>query len=307
MFCYYIFAINFVFVVSSAIVFERSILSPLKRLSMEVTNIAKKGEISARINMKGNDEVSAVAAEINNMLESIEHMQQEINESTKQLEQAKLERLAIVGQAATMVGHDLRNPLMSIIGATYLLRQRLEGKLDKKSIETLEIIEKSVKYADKIVNELLDYSKVMLLKLEETTPKLILQETLSEIEIPKSVQLINLTQDNPKIKVDSEKMKRVFANIIKNAIEAMPNGGKITVNSKEKDQNVEFEFSDSGIGMAADIVENVGKPFFTTKAKGIGLGVAISKRIVEAHGGKIAKESKEGKGTTVQITLPITR
>jgi len=78
-------------------------------------------------------------------------MQQELNESAKQLEQAKLERLAIIGQTATMVGHGLRNPLMSITGATYLLRQGLKGKLDKKSIEVLEIIEKSVRYADKIV------------------------------------------------------------------------------------------------------------------------------------------------------------
>jgi len=255
--------------------------------------------------MKGNDEVSTVAAEINNMLESIERMQQELNESAKQLEQAKLERLAIVGQTATMVGHDLRNPLMNITGATYLLRQGLKGKLDKKSIEALEIIEKSVRYADKIVSDLLDYSKVILLELEETTPKLILQETLSGIEIPKNVQLINLTQDEPKIKADLEKMKRVFTNIIKNAIDAMPNGGKLTINCQVKNQNLEFEFSDTGLGMSTDIVENAGKPFFTTKSKGIGLGLAISKRIVEAHGGKITIQSEEGKGTIVRIMLPI--
>lgn len=151
----------------------------------------------------------------------------------------------------------------------------------------------------------MDYSKVILLELEETTPKLILQETLLGIEIPKNVQLINLTQDEPKIKADLEKIKRVFTNIIKNAIDAMPNGGKLTINCQVRNQNLEFEFSDTGLGMPTDIVENAGKPFFTTKSKGIGLGLAISKRIVEAHGGKITIQSEEGKGTIVRIMLPI--
>jgi len=304
LFFFFVEGLSLIVGVLSIIVVEKSIVAPLRQLSVNVTDIAKNGQISARVNVKGKDEVSDLAAAINKMLESLERSQSELNEKTKQLKQARIERLVAVGQAATMVGHDLRNPLMSIMGATYLLRQKLDGKLDEKSIETLEIINKGVKYSDKIVNDLLDFSREINLELEETTPRLIVQETLAGIEIPGNVQLSNLAQDTPKIKVDLRKMQRVFTNIIKNAVEAMPQGGKLTIKSQIVDKTLEISFSDTGPGMSSDVLEKLGTPFFTTKAKGMGLGLAICKRIVEEHGGRILTESTVGNGTTFRIMLP---
>jgi len=304
LFFFFVEGLSLIIGVLSIIVVEKSIVAPLRQLSVNVTDIAKNGQISARVNVKGKDEVSDLAIAINKMLASLERSQSELNEKTKQLKQARIERLVAVGQAATMVGHDLRNPLMSIMGATYLLRQKLDGKLDEKSIETLEIINKGVKYSDKIVNDLLDFSREINLELEETTPRLIVQETLAGIEIPGNVQLSNLAQDTPKIKVDLRKMQRVFTNIIKNAVEAMPQGGKLTIKSQIVDKTLEISFSDTGPGMSSDVLEKLGTPFFTTKAKGMGLGLAICKRIVEEHGGRILTESTVGNGTTFRIMLP---
>jgi PAS domain S-box-containing protein len=217
----------------------------------------------------------------------------------------KSERLATVGEVAAMVGHDLRNPLTGIVGATYYLRMKLGSKLGKKEKEMLGLIEKNIEYSDKIVNDLLDYSREMNLELAETNPKVIVKEALSLVKIPAKIKISNCVQSKPKIHVDSEKMKRVFANIIKNAIDAMPTGGELTVRSKRVSDNVEIVFADTGIGMTKDVLQKIWSPLFTTKAKGMGFGLAICKRIIESHGGKITVKSAAGRGTTFTMTIPI--
>ena len=117
--------------------------------------------------------------------------------------------------------------------------------------------------------------------------------------------MIDETQDKPLIKVDVEKIKRVFINLIKNAIDAMPSGGKLEIKSREKDGDLEIVFIDTGTGISKDFLEKIWTPFFTTKAKGMGLGLPICKRIIEAHGGKISVDSTPGKGTTFTITIPV--
>ena len=102
-------------------------------------------------------------------------------------------------------------------------------------------------------------------------------------------------------------MRRVFINLIQNAIDAMPQGGTITVSSRKFDGNVEITLTDTGSGMSKKIMENLWKPFQTTKAKGLGLGLAICKRIVDAHGGSVSVKSEVGKGTTFTMQLPLRR
>jgi signal transduction histidine kinase len=204
-----------------------------------------------------------------------------------------------------MVGHDLRNPLTGISGAAYYLKMKLGPKAEKRMIQMLEIIEKDIQYSNKIITELMDYSREIRLELTETTPKSIIAESISLIRIPEKVQLADSTLNEPKIKIDIDKMKRVFANFIKNAVEAMPQGGKLTISSRASSNNVEFMLIDSGVGMAKEVSEKIWTPFFTTKAKGMGLSLAICRRIIEAHQGKISVESIVGEGTTFTITIPI--
>jgi signal transduction histidine kinase len=217
----------------------------------------------------------------------------------------KSERLAAIGELAAMVGHDLRNPLTGIAGATYYLRNRLGSKSDRKAIKMLSLVEKSIEYSNKIISDLLDYSKELQLELIETTPRSIVQEALMHVKIPRNTRVSDLTQDEPKILVDIEKMTRVFSNIIKNAVDAMPKGGKLTIESKMTNDLWEISFTDTGMGMSVEVLEKLWTPFFTTKAKGMGLGLPICKRITEAHEGKILVESIVGEGTTFTVSVPI--
>jgi PAS domain S-box-containing protein len=257
---------------------------------------------------------AAVAIEnahlIQQQKEYMGHLEEKVEERTKQLKEAqeqliKSERLAAIGQVAAMVGHDLRNPLTGIKGAAYYLRNKLGPKMDEKSKEMLELVEKDVECANKIIADLMEYSREIRLDLTETTPKSVIKETLALVEVPDNVQLIDLTLDKPEAKVDVEKMERVFANLIKNAIDAMPVGGKLEITSKESNVNIEIAFADTGIGMTKEIMEKIWTPFFTTKAKGMGLGLAICKRIVEAHGGSISVESTVDGGTTFTVIIPV--
>jgi len=238
-----------------------------------------------------------------------EQLEQKVEERTRELKKAqkqvlKAQRLAVIGELAGMIGHDLRNPLTSINGAAYYVKKQLSSKIDGKVKEMLDIIGKNIAYSNKIINDLLDYSREIKLDITETTPKSIIKEALSLVEIPKNVQVINLTEDKPKIKVDTAKIKRTFVNIFTNAVEAMPKGGTLTTKSRKSGGNVEFVFSDTGVGVSKKTIEKLWTPLFTTKAKGMGFGLAICKRNVEAHGGSISVRSSRGKGTTVTVTIP---
>jgi PAS domain S-box-containing protein len=239
-----------------------------------------------------------------------EELEALVEKRTRQLKEAqdqlvKSERLAAIGQVAAMVGHDLRNPLTGIKGAAYYLKTKPALRKDKKTMEMLELIEKDIEYSNKIITDLLEYSRDVHLELTETTPKLIIGETLSPLEVPNNIQVINLTESDPRIKADIEKLNRAFVNLIKNAIDAMPYGGKLAIKSTGTNDNVEFTFADTGMGMTKEQMGKIWAPFFTTKAKGMGLGLPICKGIIEAHKGYITVESMPGIGTTFTVTIPI--
>ena len=239
-----------------------------------------------------------------------QHLEELVEKRTRQLKEAqekliKSERLAAIGEVATTVGHDLRNPLTGIAGATYYLKKKLDSKMDKTTEEMLKLIEENIEYSNNIIKDILEYSREIKLELKEAAPKSITKGALSLVRVPNNIEVLDATQDEPKIRVDVEKMKRVFVNIIKNAVGAMSNGGKLTIASREKDGVLEIVFADTGTGIQKDVLEKIWTPFFTTKAKGMGLGLPICKRIIEAHGGNISVESTVGKGTTFTVAIPI--
>jgi len=236
-------------------------------------------------------------------------LEQKVEERTRELKRSqeqlfKAQRLAVIGELAGMVGHDLRNPLTGIGGAAYYLKKRLGSKIDRKTTEMLELVENNIVYSNKIINDLLDYSREIKLDLTVSNPKSIVKESLSLVKIPKNIQVIDLTEDMPKIKVDVGKMKRAFVNIIKNSVDAMPRGGTLTIKTERLNGNLEFVFSDTGVGMSKKTMEKLWTPLFTTKAKGMGFGLAICKRTIETHEGSISVKSARGKGTTFTITIP---
>jgi signal transduction histidine kinase len=225
----------------------------------------------------------------------------------KQMDEALLKsrRLATIGELAAMVGHDLRNPLQGIAGATYNLKTHLGKRIDGETKEALEIIEQDIQHSDKIINDLLEYSREIHLDLRETDAKSITKDALAHAKIPAKIRLGDSTHNQPRIVVDVDKMRRVFLNVIMNAVDAMPKGGTLRITSKKIENNLEIIFADTGTGMTKEAIEKIWSPLFTTKAKGMGLGMPIAKRLVEAHEGSIRVESKLGEGSTFTVTLPI--
>lgn len=273
-----------IIVIIATLLIERGVLTRIERLAAGVKKMGTSRNLSEHLSLEGRDEISLLADAIDNTMN---------------------ERNRAIRELAAMVGHDLRNPLTGISSAAQYLKKKYGSLIDDKGQEMLEVIEKDVQYSNKIINDLLEYSTTIRLDLRETTPKSVVTEALSHITIPKNIQLIDSTQDTLKIKVDVDKMKRVFINLIKNAVEAMPKGGQLTITSENVNGNVKFVFADTGMGIAEKHLKRIFEPLFTTKARGMGLGLSICKRIVEAHGGTISVESVQNKGTTFTITLPI--
>jgi signal transduction histidine kinase len=250
----------------------------------------------------------------NKLAEYSQQLEKLVAKRTAELKQTqaklvKSERLATIGELAAMVGHDLRNPLTGIMGAAYYLKTRHCPELGAKGKEMLGTIENAITYSNKIVDDLLEYSRDLKLELAETTPKALLKTALSLFAVPEKIEVVDATKDKPLVKVDTEKIRRVFVNLIKNAFDAMPEGGALTVRSREVKGKLEIAFKDTGTGMSKETLSKLkgGVPLFTTKAKGMGFGLPICRRIAEVHGGKISVESKSGKGTTVTLTIPVKR
>jgi PAS domain S-box-containing protein len=222
-----------------------------------------------------------------------------------QAELVKSERLAAIGELAGMIGHDLRNPLSGIKNSTYYLKKKGKDLTLQEENEMLEIIDKCVNYSNRIINDLLDYSREIHLTLEQQTPRRLLQDALSIITIPKSIIIDNKLKDTPTINVDPDKMNRVIINLIKNAVDAMPNGGVISLKSRKAADTLKISFTDTGMGISEEILPKLFTPLCTTKAQGMGFGLAICKRIIEAHKGTIAVKTVKCKGATFTITLPL--
>jgi signal transduction histidine kinase len=231
------------------------------------------------------------------------------NSSRKLLEEKllKLDRLASIGELAGMIAHDLRNPLQSIAGATYYFKAKYAPALDQRGTEMLGIIEESINYSNKIITDLLEYSRETTLELVPTTPKTLMGMALVRVHVSPNIQIVDKTQDTIVVSADSVKLARVFINLITNAFDAMSNGGILTVASKRKGSIVAISFEDTGVGMNKETLKKIWMPLFTTKAKGMGFGLSICKRIVEAHGGRITVKSTMGKGRSSKYPCPSTK
>jgi PAS domain S-box-containing protein len=219
----------------------------------------------------------------------------------------KLEKLATIGELATMVAHDLRNPLTSIRNASFYVKGTCPHKENtecRTALEMLNIIDQETIFANNIINELLEFSTKGPLQKGKKNINRIIEDSLKVSNIPKSINIEKHFAGKTTARVDKGQLQRVLLNIIQNAAHSMPNGGKLIITTTGTKDHVEITFTDTGTGMAKEGMSKLFTPFFTTKAKGIGLGLAICKRIVEEHGGTIGFKSKVGQGTTFTITLP---
>ena len=258
--------------------------------------------------------VEIIAKQRTKELEEVqEELEEMVEKRTKELRDAqeelvRKEKLAVLGQLAGGVGHELRNPLGAIKNAAYFLNMVLEDA-DPEVSETLEILEKEVATSERIISSLLDFARIKSPNLQQVYINDIVTEATSRIKVPENVELVSqLDKSLPMIPADPDLLNQVFGNIILNAIQAMPEGGILTVKSEVSNPEwVSVSFADTGVGIPEENLCKLFEPLFTTKAKGIGLGLAVSHRLIEAHGGRIEVQSEIGKGTTFTVRLPIGR
>ena len=214
---------------------------------------------------------------------------------------AEEERLNAMSKVARSIAHDIRNPLSAIRTASYLLRTCEE----EKKLGILKAIDHNIVYADMLVQNLIDFSSPQPPNLVEEDANALLQETLAQIIIPDNVKLTASYGKIPRVKFDMNQLMRALTNLIVNAIQAMPKGGELAISTERVDGAIEIKIKDTGVGMSKKELERIFEPFYTTKAKGVGLGLINAKNVIYGHGGTLILESEEQKGTNAIVRLPI--
>jgi signal transduction histidine kinase len=252
------------------------------------------------------DNTAKVKAE-EEIKENNRNLEMLVEERTKQLKDS--ERLAAIGATAGMVGHDIRNPLQAITSDVYLLKEDLKGMPEHEekrlAMESLEGIEKNVEYINKIVADLQDFARPLIPSIEEVNLKLIIDELLAKNGVPENIKVtVRVEAAAQRMITDSIFISRIMVNLVINAIQAMPKGGKLVIHAYKEVNDFLITVKDTGVGIPENIRGKLFEPMFTTKSKGQGFGLAVIKRLTETLGGKVTFESQVDKGTTFIVRLP---
>ena len=247
---------------------------------------------------------------------SLRQQNEELREKTRQLvaaqeELVRKEKLALLSQAANAVGHELRNPLGVINNAVYFLQSVLVDA-DETTREYLDIIKNEIATADHILTDLLDAVRTKPPHPETVGLTELLIQALHECAVPPNVTVkMDIHATTPPLWVDPLQMQQVFRNLISNGVEAMPDGGTLEIRALEvrasagaEGRNVIVSIRDGGVGIAPEHFSSLFQPLFTTKARGIGMGLAAVKNLTEANGGSVKVQSELGQGSTFSVTLP---
>jgi signal transduction histidine kinase len=294
--------------------FLRFINIPIRKLT-ETMKKAEEGDLSVRVNVKSRDEMGSLAGNLNVMIEKLNLARKEAEQYHQELIE-RADRMASVGELASGIAHEIRNPLAGIQGAIQILADAFP-KADGRR-EVTDEIQKQIYKLERLVKDLLNFVKPVPKNYLPTDMNLLVDKVLSffitqrgkteEMKIEKK-----LFPALPKTMIDPSSMEQAFLNIILNAQKAMPKGGIFTVSTaalpRRKDdgkevQEVQIIFEDTGVGIPEENLPKIFNPFFSTRSDGTGLGLSITKNIVEQHGGNIEVETQVQVGTKFIITLP---
>ncbi len=240
-----------------------------------------------------------------------EELELKVQQRTQQLLEAqeqlvRKEKLSVLGQVAGSVGHELRNPLGVMNNAVYFL-QTVLADADETTREYLDILKNEIASSERIVSDLLDSVRTKPPQPEEVGVAELTGKTLAKLAIPASVTLrLDLPGTLPSLRVDGSQIRQVLRNLVSNGVEAMPQGGTLQISAVENGQDgtVTVSVRDTGVGILPEQMDKLFQPLYTTKTRGIGLGLVVVKNLTEANGGKVEVQSELGKGTTFAITLP---
>ena len=219
----------------------------------------------------------------------------------------KSEQLAAVGELAASIAHEVRNPLAGMKGALEVLRHHLVK--DPSRVEIADELLAQIERLENLVRDLLTFARPRPLSLQPVELHHLLDRVVRIVKEEVASDVIewrySYTEDVEKILADPQQLEQVFLNLIQNAVQAMENGGCLTIRTRRLNEHAEIAFQDTGKGIKAADMERIFQPFFTTRHRGSGLGLAIVRKIVERHGGDIQMESRAEEGTTALILLPL--
>ena len=245
-------------------------------------------------------ELSALSLQLEDI---VEDRTKALKEAQEQL--VRQEKLVALGELAGSVGHELRNPLGVINNAIYYL-QMVPSDIDETGQEYLDLIKTRTQEMDRIVADLL-HLRIRQPEKEAIQILALITQVIERQPPPKGIKVnTEIIPDLPPILVDPQQIGQVLTNLVTNAYQAMPEGGELTFTAHRRFEQLSLSVTDTGIGMSSIVVEQVFEPLFTTKAKGIGLGLSLSKNLVEINGGLISVKSDEGQGSTFTLILPMT-
>jgi signal transduction histidine kinase len=234
-------------------------------------------------------------------------------EANRQLQEAEAamrrsERLAALGQLSAGLAHELRNPLGTIKTSAEMLVKSVPSE-DGVAREMASYISSEVDRTNSLITRFLDFARPLAVRLEKADLAQVIDRAVAEVERhspPLDVVIYkNYSPDIPPFLLDAQLMERVLYNLLLNAAQASPPKGTVTVKTRQASDTVEIAVIDRGAGIDRQHLENIFNPFFTTKAAGVGLGLAIVSKIVDEHGGKISVESRTGEGSVFRVYLPL--
>jgi signal transduction histidine kinase len=283
-----------------------SLIRPLTRMDARLREIAS-GDFSRHVNIPNQDELGTLAANLNRMNDELGRLYQQLEAASRH----KSEFLA-------NMSHELRTPLNSVIGFSEVLRDRMFGELNAKQAQYVDVILTSGRHLLSLINDILDLSKIEAGRLELETATFDLstaiQNTLTLVSDRAARHGLSLTLDVDEhvgaITADERKVKQVLLNLLSNAIKFTPEGGRVEVTAARSKDHVEISVRDTGIGIAPEDQEVIFEEFrqvgsdYARKREGTGLGLALAKRFVGLHGGRIWVASEVGKGSTFTFTIP---
>ncbi|MFZ1828759.1 MAG: cache domain-containing protein [Candidatus Competibacteraceae bacterium] len=291
------------FVVILVFFAARRLTDPIQHLIAGVRKV-KQGRLDTRLTITANDELGELAANFNQMIETLRR--------NKELEAllTQQNKMASLGILSSGVAHEINNPLGVILGYA----AHLENKMDSSDpyFKYIQEIKRESKRCKNIVQDLLSYARVPRPTLAETDLNALLGQIVDFAAHHTDMDAVHIVTafdpQLPKVWMDGDQIRQVAMNLMLNASGAMPEGGRLEVSTAlSEDQSVSITFQDFGSGIPPDHLGKIFEPFFTTKARGTGLGLAITKTIIEQHGGQIAVASEVGQGTRVTVSLPLHR
>ncbi|HLL52132.1 MAG TPA: ATP-binding protein [Myxococcaceae bacterium] len=286
-------------------------LRPVRTLIDGVSRISR-GDYSGQLGVRGDDEIAVLAREFDKMARSLEDREAQLKEKQEALLRA--EQLAAVGRISAQVAHEVRNPLSSIGLNVELLQESIAKatfETPTEAVEAKDSLASMLREIDRlteVTEQYLGMARLPQPKLEPGNLNEVLGEVLDfsreELERAKVDVERRLDPATPDALADVAQLRQVFLNLLRNSREAMPQGGTLRVESRPAGEQIEVVFADTGRGMSGEVRDRIFEPFFTTKDGGTGLGLAVSRQILQAHGGSIQCQSAPGDGTTFVIRLP---